>query len=129
MTDKGRDALNYNELGMRLIEEIPELAEAYSRELEWWGEEKPGPHVIYGDVLTPHIIRLLEAGDNPDAIKRAFGLLETLIADEDIEVQAVAVVTVLDRLVGNAEWVRLMMPYLGARVRREVQDLTEGSRG
>ena len=129
MTDEARSALHYDELGKRLIEEIPELEEPYRRELEWWGEEKPGPHVIYGDLLTPYIVRLLEAGDNPDAIKRAFGLLETLIADEDIDVQAVAVVTVLDRLVGNAEWISLMMPYVGPMARKAVQDLTEGSQG
>lgn len=127
MTDEARGALHYDGLGIRLIEEIPELEKAYRKEIEWWGEEKPGPHVIYGDVLTPHIIRLLESGDNPEAIKRAFGLLEMLIADEDIEVQAVAVVTVLDRLVGNAEWMRLMKPYAGPLATKAVQELTEGS--
>lgn len=127
MTDEARGALHYDGLGIKLIEEIPELERAYRKEIEWWGEEKPGPHVIYGDVLTPHIIRLLESGDNPEAIKRAFGLLEMLIADEDIEVQAVAVVTVLDRLVGNAEWMRLMKPYAGPLATKAVQELTAGS--
>ena len=123
------DELHYNDLGAWLIQEVPELEDAYRRELGWWGKEKPGPHVIFGDVLTPYIIRLLECGDNPEAIKKALGMLETLIADEDIEVQAVAVVTVLDRLVGNAEWMRLMKPYLGPLARRAVQDLTEGLPG
>ena len=123
MTDETKGALRYDDLGARLILEMPELEEPYRRELEWWGEEKPGPHVIYGDVLTPYIIQLLESGDDAEAIKRALGLLETLIADQDVEVQAVAVVTVLDRLVGNAEWTRLMKPYLGPLARRAVQDL------
>ena len=127
--DETEDVLHYDQLGAMLVREMPELGNLYGRELEWWGEETPGPHVVYGDVLTPYIIQLLESGEDAEAIKRAFGLLERLIADRDVEIQAGAVVTVLDRLVGNAEWMRLMKPYLGRLARRAVRDLTEGSPG
>ena len=119
--------MRYEDLGSKLIVAIPELEDLYRKELEWWGEETPGPHVIYGDVLTPHIVRLLESGTDVDAIRRAFGLLETLIADSDIEVQAVAVVTVLDWLVGNPKWLRLMKPHVGPLAREAVRDLIAGS--
>ena len=80
-----------------MIEEIPEFEDAYRKSLDWWGEKTPGPHIVYGDVLTPYIIRVLESGDDPVAISKAFELLEALIADEDVHLQDVAVVAVLER--------------------------------
>ena len=129
MTASPKGGLRYGDLGTKLIEEIPELEGAYRELLKWWGEETPGPHIIYGDVLTPYIIRVLESGDEPAAITRAFELLETLIADEDVHVQEVAVVTVLERLQDNEEWVRLMRPHLGPLAKQAVRDLAQFWRG
>ena len=126
MMGKRVRALRFEDLGAKLIETIPELEDAYRERLQWWGEETPGAHIIYGDVLTPHIIRLLESGgDDVEAITTAFGLLEALISDEDVRVQEVAVVTVLERLQGNPEWVRLMKPHVGPLARQAVRDLAQ----
>lgn len=123
---KGKpQGLGYENLSRRLVEEVPELEDAYRKELEWWGEETPGPHIIYGDVLTPYIIRLLESGDDPGALRRAFDLLERMIADEDLEVGAVAVVTVLERLQDSDEWLKLLKPYAGPLAREAVRDLVQ----
>lgn len=128
MTGKPKGGLRYGDLGAKLIEEIPELEDAYRKLLDWWGEETPGPHIIYGDVLTPYIIRALES-DDPAAIRKAFELLETLIADEDVHVQEVAVVTVLEQLQDNEEWLRLMRPHLGPLGKQAVRDLAQFWRG
>ena len=129
MTASPKGGLRYGDLGTKLIEEIPELEGAYRELLDWWGEETPGPHIIYGDVLTPYIIRALESGDEPTAITKAFELLETLIAHEDVHVQEVAVVTVLERLQDNEEWVRLMRPHLGPLAKQAIRDLAQFWRG
>ena len=123
MTDKRKGGLRYGDLGAKLVEEIPQLEDAYEKMLESWAPERPGPHIIYGDLLTPHIVRLLESGDDPDAIKKAFNLLERLIADDDEYVQEVAVVTVLERLQGDQQWLRLMKRYVGPLARVEVKAL------
>ncbi|MCY3623709.1 MAG: hypothetical protein OXH68_18625 [Gammaproteobacteria bacterium] len=127
MTGKSKGALQYDDLAAWLIEEIPELEDAYKREMEWWGQERPGPHIIFGDVLTPYIILLLESGERTQATKRVFSVLETMLADHDIEVQSVAVVTVFERLVGNRDWLRSMKAFAGPRAREAVRDLIEGS--
>ena len=129
MTEKPPGGLRYGDLNAKLVEEIPELGEPYRKKLEWWGQETPGPHVIYGDVLTPHIILLLESGDDAEAIKRAFGLLETLLAHEDVRVQEVAAVTVLEELQGKPEWLNLMRPHVGPLARQAVRELAQFWRG
>lgn len=129
MTAGPENGLSYGELGTRLIEEIPELEDAYRKLLDWWGEDTPGPHIVYGDVLTPYIVRMLESGDDPAAIRKAFGLVEALIADEDVKVQEVAVVTVLEQLQDNQVWLRLMRPHLGPLAKQAVRDLAQFWRG
>ena len=129
MTAGPKSGLRYGDLGTKLIEEIPELEDAYRKMLDRWGKETPGPHIIYGDVPTPHIIRVLESGDDPVAISKAFELLEALIADEDVRIQEVAVVTVLEQLQDNQVWLRLMWPHLGPLSKQAVRDLAQFWRG
>ena len=129
MTEKPQGGLRYEDLNAWLVEEIPELDEPYGKEREWWGEEKPGPHVVYGNLLTPYIVRLLESGDSRESIKRAFGLLETLLAHEDVRVQEVAAVTVLEALQGNPEWLDLIRPQAGPLARQAVRELAQFWRG
>ena len=38
MTGKSKGALQYDDLAAWLIEEIPELEDAYKREMEWWAQ-------------------------------------------------------------------------------------------
>jgi len=129
MKCKARQTLRYEDLTVKLIGEFPELEQAYQRELEWWGSETPGQHIIYGDLFTPHIVGLLQCGDDPAAIARAFSLLEQMIASDDVRVQEVAVVTVLEGLEGNPTWFRLAKPHLGPLARRAVEELVDFWRG
>ena len=125
MKGKARGKLRYEDLSLKLIDEFPELGQAYRRELEWWGSETPGQHIIYGDLFTPHVVGLLRSGDDPAAIARAFGLLEQMISSDDVRVQEVAVVTVLEALEGNATYFLLAKPHLGPLARRAVEELVE----
>jgi len=51
--------LTYDNLSEKLVEAVPEIKEQYAQELRWWGDETPGQHVIYGDLLNPYIVSLL----------------------------------------------------------------------
>ncbi|MCY3623706.1 MAG: hypothetical protein OXH68_18610 [Gammaproteobacteria bacterium] len=129
MTDKRNGGLRYEDLGAKMVEEFPELEDAYRKELEWWSPDEPGPHVVYGNLLNPYIIRLLESEDSPETVQRAFDLVETLLAHEDVYVQQVAMVTVLEELQGKPEWLRLMKPHAGPLARQAVRELAQFWRG
>ena len=106
--------LRDRKLNARLFEVFPELEEPYFKELKYSGEvEEPGPHTVYGELMNPHVRKLLESGDQPAALKRAFDLVEAMCGDEDERVQEVAVVTVLEGLEWKPEWREAMKPYLG----------------
>ena len=106
--------LRDRKLNARLFEVFPELEEPYFKELKYSGEvEEPGPHTVYGELMNPHVRKLLESGDQPAALRKAFDLVEAMCGDEDERVQEVAVVTVLEGLAWKPEWREAMMPYLG----------------
>jgi len=91
--------MKQTELTRRLLNAIPELTDAYKELLAWWGGgEEPGQHVIFGDVLNPFLLGLLESMSNEELLIRVFNLLDTMAIDEDIRVKEVVVVTVLERL-------------------------------
>src|SRR5580765_935197 len=61
-----QDSISYEQANERLVQFLPELRDAYQRELEWWQAEAPGPHVLYDEILKPYINTLL-ASDRADA--------------------------------------------------------------
>lgn len=119
------EKLTYDGLSRTLIEAFPELRERYEKELDWWGSEKPGQHIVYGDIFTPYLAELLEADRDTERLERAFRLLEELIANNDVRVQEVAVVTVLEYLQGKPCLLRQAEPYMGPLASAAVRDLEE----
>ena len=104
--------LKFENIGEKLVEVVPELQQSYELELEWWGNEQPGPHIIFGDLLNPYLISLLESHNQP-ILKQIFTFLEQLANHEDIKVQEVVAVTVCERLGDNLEWLSKARQYMG----------------
>lgn len=104
--------LKFENIGEKLVEVVPELRESYELELELWGTEQPGPHIIFGDLLNPYLISLLES-PNQQILKQIFTFLEQLANHEDIQVQEVVAVTVCERLGNNPEWLSKARQYMG----------------
>ncbi len=77
-----------------------------------------GPHVVYFEVLTPHVIRLLEQGP-PEAaagLVKVFTFLEALMADQNEEAAAVAALAVGDEIAANPHVVRTALKFAGPRM-------------
>lgn len=90
--------MDYNTLDKELIREIPELKLFYDEELELWDGEEPGQHIIFGNVLNPYLINLIETNKNQELIKRIFDFLEKMACSDNELVQEVLGCTVLERL-------------------------------
>lgn len=90
-----------DEMTGRLAQEFPEVKKRFDEEIEWWGDEKPGPHIIMGDIFNPFVIGLLETSGDKQTLERAFVFLEDLAARGNDEVENVVTVTICESLVGN----------------------------
>lgn len=114
----------YENLAEKLVEVVPEIRPQYESERQWWGEDMPGAHIIYGDVLDPYLISLLESCDQEDTLKRIFAFLEELANHEDAHVQEVVAVTVCEDLGANKKLLEKARKYMGDttfRFSREVE--------
>jgi hypothetical protein len=123
MTDISQ--IHYANVAEALVEAVPELRPRYEAELRWWGNEQPGPHVIFGDVLNPYLIELLDSAGHEDKLRQVFQFLERLATHEDVHVQELVAVTVCERLGDCREHLQRAQKFMGVRTRqfaKEVED-------
>ncbi len=112
----------YDDISNALVEYLPELREVYEAELKWWGDEQPGPHVIYGDILNPYIDRLLQS-EEAVALRRVFDFLEMLARSEDLRVQELVAVTVCEYLGNNDEHLHQARHFMRPATLRHSDDV------
>lgn len=115
----------YEEMTDELLRRFPNLRRAYEEEFGWWGEDVPGQHVTYGDLLNPYLISLLEADDKPEELRRIFDFLEELANHPNARVQNVVSVTVVEQLTDKEEWLTAAWPYMGKKTREFARELAE----
>jgi len=110
--------IHYDHVVEALLEAVPELRAEYEAECHQWGDEPPGPHVIFGDVLNPYLLTLLGADHQDAVLHRVFQFLEHLANHEDIHMQELVAVTVCERLGDDPRILHRAYPYMGARTRQ-----------
>jgi hypothetical protein len=119
------DRIPYEKLSEKLVEIVPELKSAYELECQQWGEDRPGPHIIFGDLLSPYLLGLLRSNKQENILFRIFSFLEQLANQEDTRVQEVVAFTILERLRSDKELLAYAQKYMGERTRRFCQELKE----
>lgn len=105
----------YASLNDELIEVVPEIKGAYEDELKWYGGDQiPGPHVVFADILIPHLARVARRGDET-RLREVFGYLERLARHANSDIRDVVALSVIAPLVDQCPkelWVRYLGPEL-----------------
>lgn len=107
----------YELVSEKLVLFIPELQDAYERELEWWGSEVPGPHVLYAQIVSPYISELLVTGTD-EALKRVFDFVEHLATSADDRVKGLVADIICEPLLPGSPGLVRARRYMGAATRR-----------
>ena len=107
--------MKYEDLYDEFINLFPEDKEFFKRREEETGAERSiGMHIMFGLVVSPYILRLLEK--EPEKAKKAFEFIEKMETSEDERIANVADVSVLEILIteedGGIEKIR---KYLGPK--------------
>ena len=122
MTDK----IVYTTLNGLLVEAVPEIASAYVKELEYWEDEIPGPHVIFADIFVPYLINLLEQPNSKERLEQIFLFLEDLAHDGDSAIGDVVALSVIDPLRNRCEREK-WEAFLGPSLRKMLHELESSS--
>jgi hypothetical protein len=115
----------YERASEQLVLHIPELRDAYRRELEWWGSEAPGAHVVYDEVLIPYISALLTSGED-QTLKRVFEFIERLATAADTRLRDLVAVTICEPLLADRAGLDQARRYMGKETRRILKKVQQG---
>jgi hypothetical protein len=112
-----RSGFEYEQAEAKLVEHLPELSARVAAERKWWGDEAPGAHVLYGDILNPYIVELLESENKP-ALKRVFDFLEELSRASDFRLRELVTVTVCEFLGTDRRRLERAKSFMGPATKR-----------
>src|SRR3712207_6561874 len=95
----------YQTLDQHLVAVVPEVRVSSEALRRGWGDETPGPRVDFGDVLNPHLLKLLASSEptpvQSEELGRIFSFLKRLAHSDDVLIQEVVSTTVAERLGGD----------------------------
>lgn len=91
--------MKYNDLYKEFKQEVPEGIYFFEiKEKENLIDETDGVHVIFGMVIVPYILYIIQK-KKMDEIKKSFSFLESMAICKDIKVNEVLDFTILEQLV------------------------------
>ncbi|OKP73898.1 hypothetical protein A3842_21395 [Paenibacillus sp. P3E] len=99
--------MEYENLIERLLADVPQIRPHYEEEIEWLEEDLP--HVIFGMVVTPFIIKSIETQKE---VSNLYSFLEEMAVADD-KVQEVLVVSVLESLITDRDIIDTAKSHMG----------------
>ena len=109
----------YSDLIYTLLDKIPELLGKYDEEKDYIENL---PHLVFEIVFVPYFKEIM-AGESKQVKENAIELLEQMITCEDEKVQEVAVVSVLESLLPERDFLMKIRDQLGVKTQKSLQIL------
>lgn len=115
--------LTHREIERQIVEILPELRPAANYYWQVQGEPgaDPGPYVFFEDMYGAFVTILLAMRDSPrrdELLRRAFGLIETMLVGSDEAVRDLAFIGLLESRGGW--WWRAAERFMGPAAQREL---------
>lgn len=107
-----------------LIDNFPELIDAYDSEVSWQEGNDTGSHIVYGDVFMPYVENAIEK-NLEDELKRIFSFIETVLLTEDTYSQEVIMFSVLERILFDKKNFAIAKKYFGETTKQLVEELQQ----
>ena len=108
--------MDYTDASTALIMAVPEATPGYDRLKDLYGDEEPGPTVVYEGCLKPLLISIAIDGSEAD-LQRVFGFLESLSNDENWKVRELVRFSVYD-LCRNSSALKKAIPFIGPETKK-----------
>lgn len=114
-----------------LIEEMlramPDVRLDYEKIIHRFGNEEPGGHNVFGDVVDPYVLSLLSSDiDQSKSLERVFAFFERMATSDDDYVINVLAITDLERLGDDPIILGIARKYMRENTRRISDDIEKG---
>ncbi len=110
------------QLNQLLINKFPELEKEYHEEVDWQEGDETGSHVVYGDVFTPYIEKII-IQQNDTEIQRVFVFIEEILARNEKYSDEVIMFSVLERLMLDKEQFQSCKKYFGKCTEKTIREM------
>ncbi|MFF0830691.1 hypothetical protein ACFYU8_27995 [Brevibacillus sp. NPDC003359] len=110
--------MNYDNVTTRLLTVVPQIRPHYEKGMEWLEEELP--HVLFGIMVVPFIIKNLEENKPLDVM---FNFIEEMSLSSDERIQELVVVSVIESLIVEREIIHHAKSSMGKRTRELCDDI------
>jgi len=111
--------MRYENIIEILLSKFPEISKIYDEERDYIGDL---PHLVFEILFVPYFKKIMESGNQEGKIK-ATELLEEMIKCEDEKVQEVVVVSVLESLLPERDFLEKTRNQLGLRTQESLRTL------
>lgn len=115
------------ELNLRLITLLPEIKSLYSEAVSWQEGDETGSHVVFEDVLVPHIINCQKEHNEVDLF-RCFDALEKILLLNDEYAEEVVELSVLESLLFEKNLKNDLTKYMGEKTKALFDEARRGWR-
>lgn len=104
---------------------IPELRDAYDRQIHYWRPEAPPPYTAYREIIYDSIEEMFESGERgkEEVLKDIFDFLEMLARHHDKEIQNVVYVALCEPMCSNEIVLQKAQKYMGKTTKRFCDEL------
>lgn len=110
------------QLNQLLINKFPELEKEYHEEVDWQEGDETGSHVVYGDVFTPYIEKII-IQQNDTEIQRVFVFIEEILARNEKYSDEVIMFSVLEGLMLDKEQFQSCKKYFGKCTEKTIREM------
>ena len=117
-------------LDQAFLAEFPEFTDSYKREFDYWvdWERAPGSYLVFGLVVFPNLISLLDSGKDDQLTRRLFEFLERMSLSKDLYVLDLLNLEVIHKLLHDPDRLRKAWPYMGRKTREVAGDAAKALR-
>ena len=114
--------MDVKQLNRLLIDKFPELEKEYHEEVDWQEGDETGSHVVYGDVFTPYIEKIIIQQNSAEMQKVCAFIEEILVRNEKYS-DEVIMFSVLERLMLDKEQFQSCKKYLGKCTEKTIKEM------
>jgi hypothetical protein len=112
------EEISFANMVEKLPEAFPEILPAFKKQIAFWGEDPPAPHVVYEEILSKFLrSRLQEEKRNDPLLRRIFKFIELLAGHKEERVQEVAHNSICEPLCNDEVALQRAQSYMGPKTK------------